>query len=244
MTRPSAAGRKPFSFVLAGKAGYQLTTKTVSPSAQQVYQRMAANPFLPPQARAKLEAMNQPQLGVHVSVATDGVASANLAMVKASPTPSTPGVMKQPRYTPFKVVLAGQARSSPNNVLFFTSQALGGSQHGSVALGIVRSATLLGAGKIDPMRVASFNFLQYGYPGEVGCRHRPGHFNNDYWYLYCEDPVLSFTDPTAKPGVAYYYYVVEGPPFQIGPGGKSNLMQLGTPYSNAVQIVTQGVRTP
>ncbi len=230
--------------VLAGKAGYELVTKTVDSFAQQVYQRMAANPYLPPQTRAKLGAMNQPQLGVHVSVATDGIASAHLAMVKASPTAVPPGTMKQPKFRPFKIVLAGQARSSPNNVLFFVSQAPGGSENGSVALGIVRTTTLLGTGKIDPARVTSLNFLQYGYPGEVGCRHRPGHFNNDSWSFFCEDPVLSFTDPTAKPGTAYYYYIVEGAPYGIGPGGTSNLMQSGTPYSNGVQIVTQGERMP
>ncbi len=228
--------------VLASKAGYELMTKTVSPSAQQVYQRVAANPFMTQQMRAKLQAMDQPQFGVHVSVATDGVAGANLAMVKASPIPAPPGIVKRATYAPFKVILAGEARSSPNNVLFFTSQALGGSLHGPTALGIVRSTTLLGTGKIDSKRVTSFNFLQYGYPGEVGCRHTPGSFNNDYWYLHCGDPILSFTDPTAKPGVTYYYYIVEGPPYQIGAGGQSNPMHPGTPYSNGVQIVTQGVK--
>ncbi len=74
-----------------------------------------------------------------------------------------------------------------------------------------------------------------------------GFLGGAYWYLYCKDPVLSFTDPAAKPCVTYYYYVnyvIEGPLFQISPGGKSNLMLLGTPYSNAVQIVTQGVKAP
>ncbi len=250
MVRTDANGkfRIPVSpgnyLVMAGKTGYQLMTKTVSPAAQQMYQRVAANPFLTPQMRAKLAAMNQPQLGVHVSVATDQIANAELGMVAASATSVPPGMMKPPTYVPYEMTLAGQARLSPDNVLFFVSQALGGSQHGAVELGIVRSTTPLAGGPIDPAHVTSLNFLQYGYPGEVGCRHRPGQVNDDYSYLRCDDPVLSFTDPTATPGTAYYYYVVEGPPFAISPGGTANLTPLGRPYSNPLPIVTEAVSTP
>lgn len=241
MVRTDAYGKfniavSPGSYVvMASKTGYQLITKTVNPSAQQMYQRMASIPFMPPQTRAKLQQLDQPQLGVYVSVATDGVANADLALAKAAPVPGTPGFMKTSKFSPDKMILTGEARTSPDNVLFFTS--LAPEETGRYVLGVVRSRTLLGAGKADPFKshIKSFNFLQYGYPGGVGCRyHRDGHISVDY----CVGSVLSFTDPTARPGVKYYYYIFEAPPYSVAPGGEVNFMQLGTPYSNAVQLVT------
>jgi len=222
--------------VMAAKSGYQLMTKTVNPSAQQMYEKLAANPYMTPQVRAKLQEMDQPQLGVYVSVATDGVASADLGMVKASPSPAPPGMMKVPKFAPYKVYLVGQPRSSPNNVLFFTAQALGGSEKGPAALDVVRSRTLLGSGKANPFaaHVKTFNFELYGFPGRVGCQHRPGHVSR----YHCEDEIFSFTDATAKSGVTYFYYIFEGPPVYVSPGGKIDLTQVGAPYSNAWQIVT------
>jgi hypothetical protein len=222
--------------VMASKSGYQLMTKTSDPAMDQMYQRLASNPFMTPQQRASLAQMNQPQLGDHVSVAVDQIASADLAMVKASPPPNAPGMMRKPTFAPYKVYLAGQARSSTNNVLFFTSQTLGGSLKGPVELYVVRSRTLLGAGNIAAFKshLKSFNFLLYGYPGGVGCQHRAGHISN----YYCADAVLSFTDPTAQQGVAYYYSIFESAPLYIGPGGTTNFNEIGSQYSNAVQLVT------
>ncbi len=101
---------------------------------------------------------------------------------------------------------------------------------------MVRSRKLLGPGKFDPFKdhVKQFNFLLYGYPGGVGCQHRGNHISN----YYCADLIHSFTDPTALPGVTYYYYIFESAPSYVAPGGKINGNEIGRQYSNAVQLVT------
>ncbi len=80
--------------VMASKSGYQLMTKTNDPAMQQMYQRLALNPYMSGPMRAKLQDLNQPQLGVHVGVAVAQIARATLAMVKASPPPHPPRGMK------------------------------------------------------------------------------------------------------------------------------------------------------
>ncbi len=222
--------------VMASKSGYQLMTKTNDPAMQQMFQRLALNPAMSGAMRANLQKMNQPQLGVHVSVAVDQIASANLAMVKAPPSPHPPIVMKKPAFAPFKVVLAGQARSSPNNVVFFTALKFGDSLKGPSEISVVRSRTLLGPGKFNPFKshVKQLNFFEYGYPGDVGCQHRGKHISNDY----CADLIHSFTDPTGQRGITYYYYIFESAPVYVGSGGKINFNEKGQQYSNAVQLVT------
>ncbi len=223
--------------VMASKSGYQLATKTVNPLAIQLYQRMTASPYAAAM-KGRLAQLTQPQLGFAVHVPDAGTAVANLVMIKALvPTSLVHSInVRQVTYKPTELRLVGMARSSPNNVLFFTDD-LGSynSDSGRYNLSVVRSKVLLGTGKVHPFQahIKTFNFAMYGRPSGVGCRHKPGHKSD----TYCGNIIESFTDETAIPGHRYYYYLVESSP-NIAVGGKIHIAQVGTPNSNAVEIIT------
>lgn len=228
--------------VMAEKAGYQLATKNVNPLAQQYAAQMAGVAQMGgAKVQKELGALTQPQPGVfvHMGQSAGFVNVGSLALVKdrATPAPSILRATMTRKANRYLVTLAGQARPGPGNVLFFTSRYFGKSLSNAETLDIVRANTPLSTGKIDPIKsgVKTFNFAVYGYPGAVGCQHRPGQPVSQY---SCADKVYSFTDATVTPGKLYYYYVFEGPAVRIAPGGKINLFQLGAPYSNALPLVT------
>lgn len=224
--------------VMAGKAGYTLTTKSVNPLEQQYAKMMMQH--LPPNMPAKIaqgfKSMETPQLGEYVHVVTGGVATARLNMEKSiGKQPIHQITFKSVKFTPFKMALTGSAKRSPNNVLFFTAKVLGQSHPGAL-YDIVRSRTPLASGQANAFKshIKTFNFLLYGFPGKIGCRDRAGHLS----FYYCVDAINSFTDTTGKPGVSYYYYIFEYPT-QISPQGALNLFQTGAPSSNALRLITQ-----
>lgn len=228
--------------VMADKSGFQLMTKTVNPTEQQMFQRMKAIlAKMPAQYRGKgnLQALGQPQPGDYVTVAAGQTVVANLVLTKGSPPPLLhPSAMKIPPFTPFETVLVGQARSSPNNVVFFTPMHPdANSVAGHALISIVRSRVLLGAGKIDPVKdhVKTFNSPVYGFASKAGCQYRSGHVGKSY----CTPGAFidSFTDPTAKPGVTYYYYVFETRPYYVA-GNAMDFTNVGLPYSNALSLLT------
>ena len=225
-------------YVLADKTGYTLTTQNTNPLMQAYGNFMMQSPFMTPAMRAKFsQEFNQPQPGVFVHVLSGGGAVANLTLAPGSVKPSPyVGSTPQRAFIPVEYFLDGQARFSPNNVLFFTPAGMP-SDHSAYNLGIVRSRVLLGAGKVDPFkaRIKTFNFVLYGWPNPVGCIHKAGHISKSYCIQKL--PIYSFTDPTGVPGRVYYYYIAEAPVFSVK-GGGINLFESGTPYSNAVQIVT------
>uniref|UniRef100_E6Q0W2 Uncharacterized protein n=1 Tax=mine drainage metagenome TaxID=410659 RepID=E6Q0W2_9ZZZZ len=225
-------------YVLASKAGYQLVTKTVNPLAMQLYDKLAGNPYAGAAMQSRLAPLKAPQLGFAVHVPNFGNAVANLSMMVAvGPRgPEHPALVKPVAFLPIEFRLTGAARSSPNNVLFFTADGPYNADTGRYELSIVRSRVQLGGAKIDPFisHIKTFNMLLYGMPSRVGCRHKPGHIGSDS----CGNAILSFTDETATPGRLYYYYIEEGSPNFIGPNGQVRFMKVGAPYSNGAPIVT------
>ncbi len=222
-------------YVLASKSGYELMTKTVNPLAMQLYDKLTANSVGGAMMKSRLAPLSQPQLGVAVHVPYGGYASANLSMAVAvgPKTPDQPTMVKQMPFRPIKFFLTGAARSSPNNVLFFTADGAYNADTGRYELSVVRSRVQLGAMNRNTFKshLKTFNILLYGTPSRVGCRHKPGHIED----IYCGNAILSFTDATATPGRLYYYYIEEGSPNEFGPNGA---LQVGTPFSNGVQIIT------
>ncbi len=225
-------------YVLASKSGYQLATKTVNPLAVQMYARLTANPYAGAMMKSRLAALEQPQLGVAVHVPDFGnaVASLNMMVASGSAASQHPVAVKQMLFRPIEFRMSGAARSSPNNVLFFTALGAYNADTGRYELSIVRSRVQLGARKINPFvsHIKTFNMLLYGMPSRAGCRHKPGYIDVDH----CGNAILSFTDETATPGRLYYYYIEEGSPNAVGANGHVSVMQASAPYSNGVPIQT------
>ncbi len=225
-------------YVLASKSGYQLVTKTVNPLAVQLYDKLTASPFAGAMMQTRLAQLEQPQLGVAVHVPDAGSASANLSMVVAvgQRGPEQPARVKAQAYRPVEFRLSGAARSSPNNVLFFTADGPYNGDTGRYELSITRSRVPLGAKKVDPFvsHLKTFNIIVYGVPSRVGCRHKTGHISDNY----CGNAIYSFTDETATPGRLYYYYIEEGSPNLFGANGRVEAIRAGVLHSNLVQIIT------
>ncbi len=224
--------------VEASKNGYTLTTRNVNPLMQAWGAQMAQNPFMSPAMRQKMtDSFDKPEKGVFVHVVNGGTAVANLTLMPGSAIKSAPYIGGSPKKTfiPVEYSLDGQARFSPNNVLFFTLEETP-PHDDAYLLDIVRSRVLLGSGKVDPFKahIKTFNYAVYGWPSPIWCIHQGGISPS---HCIPDRSISSFTDPTGKPGRVYYYYIFESsaPSFR---GGKLNIFRSGTPYSNAVQIVT------
>ena len=229
--------------VMAGKTGYQLVTKTVNPEQQHIFQKMQMMlNKLPAQYRhsgSSLQTLGGPQPGAYVTVATGQTVAANLVLAKApSPVMSAhpDSAVKPSSFTPHEMTLVGQARLGPNNVLFFTWRH---PQRGHEAAGaaiIVRSRSLLGGGKIDPLK----DHVKVLYPGGLyglatlsGCQQPHQSGGNGGCVPGAE--IYSFTDPSAKPGVSYYYYIFEMRSFV---GIRTlDLSNIGLPHSNALPLL-------
>ena len=218
----------------AVKAGYKSTTMNVDPLAAQYAQIVLARP-LAAQMRRAYEKLESPQPGDFVQLPNGGIGIANFTMVKgvAYHPPAKVGRIVTTRpykrpFTPYRMLLVGDAGLSPNNVLFFMAQNLRDPITYPMPLfTVVRSAVQLGAGKVDPFKshIKTFNFGVYGYPGKVGCRLSTTGCRGDLVY--------SFTDSTAKPGTRYYYYI-----FEMSPSTIDFNFKLGQPQSNAVPLTT------
>ncbi len=234
--------------VMAGKAGYQLVTKTVNPALQHWTQSMQAMMAkLPPQYRGSsgsFAALQQPQLGASVTVATGETVVANLVLAKlSSPLPAFHQVAIKNitgAFTPHEMLLVGQARLEPNNVMFYTLMHPGRNVSAGAEAIIVRSRVLLGGGKIDPLKdrlkVLSNGF--YGLVMMVGCQTAV-HYTRSSGECTHESDIFSFTDSSAKPGVTYYYYIFEGQPY-VGTG-MIDYTKIGLPHSNALPLLTHGI---
>jgi hypothetical protein len=226
--------------VLADKTGYTLTTKNPNPLMQGYANFMMQLPYTNPAVRAQFsQEFNQPQPGAFVHVVQGDDVTANLSLAK-NLTANTPTLFvrssPQVPFVPVEYFLDGHARSSPNNVLFFTPRSIMRQKHRSLWF-IVRSRILLGLGKVDPFKAhfKSFDLLFYGTASPAGCIHKPGHISPKY----CVNDIYSFTDPTGTPGRSYYYYIFEAPLPSLTGGEKINTFNIsGKPYSNAVKIIT------
>ncbi|MCL4513407.1 MAG: carboxypeptidase-like regulatory domain-containing protein [Candidatus Eremiobacteraeota bacterium] len=146
--------------------------------------------------------------------------------------------MPKTTFIPDQFILMGTAMVSPNNVFFLKLKRLSYNSQGAL-IGLLRSSLPLNMGNKSLRRadVKFFNPLLYGEPSSAA-GWKAGSGINPSQVIY------SFTDSTAAPGRAYYYYVGEVPySLAYGIHGSANFklsaLQKVKPSSNAVEIVTR-----